>query len=68
MRTAKGENKSNNGPIVKLEVELEKTIVEQLTLMESHTKITRSELVTTALKRFISAHKDYFPDDYKSSS
>lgn len=62
MKPAKGENKPK-GQLVKAEFELEKTIVDQLKAMESHTKISQSELVTTALKRFISQHKDYFPED-----
>lgn len=45
----------------KLELEVEKEIVEQLKLMESYSKHTRSELANTALKRFIVQHKDFLP-------
>lgn len=61
MKLGKGETK-NIGPTAKIELELEKTLIEQLATMEKHTKISKSELVATALKRFISAHKDYFPE------
>lgn len=64
MRLAKGETK----PVVqtaKVELEIEKKLIEQLSAMETHTKIPKGEIVSVALKRFISAHKDYFPDDYK---
>lgn len=64
MRLGKGET-GKSGPKGKLELELEAKIIEQLGVMEGYTKISRNELVTIALKRFISQHKDYFPDDYK---
>lgn len=48
-------------PTSKVELEVEKEVVEQLAQMESFTKHTRSEIVNTALKRFISQHKDFFP-------
>ena len=65
MRLAKGEIKPVV-PTAKVELEIEKKLVDQLATMETHTKIPKGELVSTALKRFISAHKDYFPDGYKS--
>lgn len=61
MKSNKGEAKQK-GPCAKIELELEKTLIEQLHIMESHTKISKEDLVTTALKRFISQHKDYFPE------
>ncbi len=61
MKLAKGA-KRPIGPTVKVELELEKELAAQLLQMESYTKIPKSEIVTTALLRFISAHKDYFPD------
>ena len=67
MRAVKGETKKS-ADCVKVELELERTLSEQLSAMESFTKISKSELVTTALKRFISSHKDYFPDDYWKQS
>jgi hypothetical protein len=66
MKLAKNETK----PAVqttKVQLDLEKEVAIHLDAMESHTKISKSELANIALKRFISAHKDYFPDDYFSS-
>jgi hypothetical protein len=48
-------------PLLKLEVEIEKDTAEKILEMEKHCKLTRSELANTALKRFISAHKDFLP-------
>ena len=62
MKLAKGEVRKV-GPTDKIELSLEKDLIEALRLMESHTKISKSEIVTTALRRFISAHKDYFPEN-----
>ena len=61
MKLAKGQ-KRVIGPTVKVELDLEREIADQLLAMEGYTKIAKSEIVTVALKRFISAHKDYFPD------
>lgn len=61
MKLGKGENKSQ-GETVKVQLEMDKTVAEQLKIMESYTKISQAELVTTALKRFIASHKDYFPE------
>lgn len=49
--------------LIKAELELEKDVFDKLLTMETYTKIPRSELVCTALKRFISHHKDYFPPE-----
>jgi hypothetical protein len=49
------------GAVAKLEIEVEKDIAEKLLAMEKYSKITRSELTNTALKRFISSHKDFLP-------
>ena len=64
MRLAKDE-KRTVGPTASFQIELEKNIIEQIQAMEQYTKISKEELVTTALKRFISQHKDYFPPQYK---
>ncbi len=45
----------------KVEVEIDEQLIVQLHQMESYTKITATELLETALKRFIAGHKDYFP-------
>jgi hypothetical protein len=50
-----------NGPVAKVEVELEKEVAEKLAAMETFSKFSRSELTNTALKRFISSHKDFLP-------
>ena len=47
----------------KLEVEVEKTLIDKLHEMEKYTSITVAELSNTALKRFISHHKDFLPPD-----
>jgi metal-responsive CopG/Arc/MetJ family transcriptional regulator len=52
------------GKTVKLDgVEVESEVLELLEKMEKHSKLSRSELANTALKRFISHHKDFLPDD-----
>ncbi len=53
------------GPVSELKVELEREVVEVLKAMETHSKIPCSELANTAIKRFISAHKDFLPNGYK---
>jgi hypothetical protein len=53
------------GNLLKLEVEVEKETAEKILEMEKHTKLTRSELANTALKRFISAHNDFLPKKQK---
>ncbi|MBY0469797.1 hypothetical protein K2X30_01425 [bacterium] len=53
-----------NGPVGKLEIEVEKEVLERLLAMEKHSKLSKSELANTALKRFISAHKDFLPANY----
>lgn len=50
-----------NGPVTKIEVEVEERVAESLEKMAKYSKLTRSELTNTALKRFISAHKDFLP-------
>lgn len=51
------------GSLQPLEVQIEKSVVEKLQEMERFSKLTKSELVNTAIKRFISAHKDFLPAD-----
>lgn len=52
------------GETTKIELEVEKTTKEKLVAMEKHSKFTISELANTALKRFISAHKDFLPPSH----
>jgi hypothetical protein len=49
------------GNLMKLEIEIEKEVAEKILEMEKHTKLTRSELTNTALKRFASQHSDFLP-------
>jgi hypothetical protein len=49
------------GKTIKIEVELEEEVAEKLKRMEGHVKLSASEIANTALKRFISAHKDFLP-------
>ena len=53
------------GVTTKLEVDVEKETAEILSAMEKYSKHTRSELTNTALKRFISHHKDFLPPPQK---
>jgi metal-responsive CopG/Arc/MetJ family transcriptional regulator len=49
------------GKTAKLEVEVESEVAEKLRQMETYSKFSRSELVNTAIKRFIASHKDFMP-------
>jgi hypothetical protein len=51
------------GKTAKIEVEIELEVAEKLAKMESFSKLTKGELANTALKRFISQHKDFLPPD-----
>jgi hypothetical protein len=47
-----------------IQVQVESEVAEFLKVMSQHTKIPEGEIVNTALRRFISAHNDYFPREY----
>lgn len=49
------------GPTAKLSVEVEKELVELLGKMSGHTKHSVAELANTALKAFVSRHRDFLP-------
>lgn len=49
------------GPTRKIEIEIEKDVADKLQRMEAYAKLSASEIANTALKRFISAHKDFLP-------
>jgi hypothetical protein len=49
------------GATQKVTVEVEKPVADLLASMEKFCKHTASELTNTALKRFISQHKDFLP-------
>lgn len=51
------------GPTGKITVEVEKDIIDRLASMEKFSRHTVSELTNTALKRFISQHKDFLPPE-----
>jgi hypothetical protein len=63
MRSTNGEPLIK-APTDKLELVLEKTLIEKLKVMADASRYTQDELVTIALKRFISQHKDYFPEQH----
>jgi metal-responsive CopG/Arc/MetJ family transcriptional regulator len=52
------------GQTVKVEIEIEKEVAEVIKAMEDHSKFSRSEITNTALKRYISQHKDFLPANY----
>ena len=56
-----------NGATEKVEIEVEKSIAEKLAAMEKYSKLTRSEIANTALKRFISSHKDFLPPEFPAT-
>jgi hypothetical protein len=49
------------GEAVKVQFELEKDVVETLKKMSEYTKLTESQMINTAVKRFISTHSDFLP-------
>ena len=51
------------GATLKVTVEVEKEIADRLASMEKFSKHSVSELANTALKRFISQHKDFLPPE-----
>lgn len=51
------------GTTTKVMVEVEKEIADRLVSMEKFSKHSVSELANTALKRFISQHKDFLPPE-----
>ena len=55
------------GPTAIVSVDLEQEVLETIHAMEKHSKIPYSEIVNTAVKRFISSHKDFLPSDYKKT-
>lgn len=51
-------------PTGSVNLQIESEIIATLQAMESQTKLTVSELANTAIKRFISAHKDFLPAEF----
>ncbi len=50
-----------NGPKSKIDVEIEAEVAKKLDKMTQHTKLSASEIINTALKRFIAGHSDFLP-------
>jgi hypothetical protein len=50
-----------NGPTGRIEVDVEKEVAEKIRAMEKYAGLSVSELVNTALKRFIVHHSDFLP-------
>ena len=53
------------GNTEKIEVNIEKLVSSKFNVMSDYMGISVSELVNTAMKRFIAVHKDFFPKTYK---
>lgn len=51
-------------PTGSINLQIENDLIEVMKAMESQTKISVSELANTAIKRFVSAHKDFIPTEY----
>ncbi len=49
------------GTTAKLTAEVEKDLFEKIHAMAEYTQLSISELTNTALKRFVSGHKDFLP-------
>lgn len=56
------------GKTKKIEVEIETEVAEKLSEMETHSKLSSSQIANTALKRFIAGHKDFLPDGSKKAA
>ena len=49
------------GPTNALNVQLESEVAETLKKMSAYSKLSESEIVNTAVKRFIAVHSDFQP-------
>jgi predicted transcriptional regulator len=49
------------GQTLSVQFELEKEVAETLKKMSEYTKYKESEIVNTAIKRFIAVHSDFLP-------
>lgn len=57
--------KHNEGELKKLEVEIEKDVVESFEKMARNSNIKVEDLVVVALKRFRASHADYMDSEPK---
>lgn len=55
--------KHNMGELEKLEVEIEKKLVQDLQIMSKNAELSVDDLVAIAIKRFKSSHADYMGID-----
>jgi len=51
-------------PTSSINIQIESELIDVMNAMESQTKLSVSELANTAIKRFVSAHKDFIPSEY----
>lgn len=51
-----------------IHVKVEKEVAELLKAMSDHTKIPESEMVNTAMRRYIATHSDYVPKTKKKKA
>ena len=49
------------GPTTQVSIQLEKEVAETIKKMAEFKKLDESELINTAVKRFIATHSDYMP-------
>jgi hypothetical protein len=49
------------GTTVQLNVQFEKEVADTLKQMVEYTKLGESEIINTAVKRFIAVHSDFLP-------
>ena len=61
------ENYKITSPVGTVTLKLESEVIETLEVMEKHVKLPLNELVNTAVKRFISAHNDFLPDEFRDA-
>ena len=47
---------------VQFNIQIDEEIVETMNEMEKYSKISKEEHVETALRRYITSHKDYLPE------
>ena len=57
--------KVETGNLKKMDIDFEQKVAEQLQVMSAHKNQSISEIVNKAVKKFISQHKDYFPNGEK---
>lgn len=53
------------GQTTQVQIELEKDVAETIKKMSEYTKYKDSEIINTAIKRFIAVHSDFLPKKQK---